>query len=39
LLFTMEPSAARNLAREGIDAARVHFVGIAMIDHAHVQRD
>ena len=32
LLFTMECSAAENLAREGIDAARVHFVGNTMIN-------
>jgi UDP-N-acetylglucosamine 2-epimerase (non-hydrolysing) len=32
LLFTTERSAERNLAREGIDPARVHFVGNVMID-------
>jgi UDP-N-acetylglucosamine 2-epimerase (non-hydrolysing) len=32
LLFTTERSAGGNLAREGIDAARVHFVGNVMID-------
>lgn len=32
LLFTTDPSAARNLAREGVDAAKIHFVGNAMID-------
>jgi UDP-N-acetylglucosamine 2-epimerase (non-hydrolysing) len=32
LLFTTEPGAAQNLAREGIDAAKVHFVGNTMID-------
>jgi len=32
LLFTTEPGAERNLLREGIDAARVHFVGNVMID-------
>jgi UDP-N-acetylglucosamine 2-epimerase (non-hydrolysing) len=32
LLYTTERDAARNLAREGIDAARVHFVGNVMID-------
>jgi UDP-N-acetylglucosamine 2-epimerase (non-hydrolysing) len=32
LLFTTEPSANENLAREGVDAARVHFVGNVMID-------
>jgi len=32
LLFTTERSAGENLGREGIDAARVHFVGNTMID-------
>ena len=32
LLFTTERSALANLVREGIDAARVHFVGNVMID-------
>jgi UDP-N-acetylglucosamine 2-epimerase (non-hydrolysing) len=32
LLFTTERSAAANLAKEGIDPARVHFVGNVMID-------
>jgi UDP-N-acetylglucosamine 2-epimerase (non-hydrolysing) len=32
LLFTTEKDAAANLAREGIDSARVHFVGNVMID-------
>src|SRR5665647_3494871 len=32
LLFTTERSAGENLAREGIDAAGVHFVGNTMID-------
>ncbi len=32
LLFTTERLAAANLAREGVDPARVHFVGNAMID-------
>jgi UDP-N-acetylglucosamine 2-epimerase (non-hydrolysing) len=32
LLFTTEPVAADNLAREGIDPARVHLVGNVMID-------
>jgi UDP-N-acetylglucosamine 2-epimerase (non-hydrolysing) len=31
-LFTTEPSANENLAREGIPAHRVHFVGNVMID-------
>jgi UDP-N-acetylglucosamine 2-epimerase (non-hydrolysing) len=32
LLFTTEESAAENLRREGIDPARIHFVGNVMID-------
>ena len=32
LLFTTEKSARDNLSREGIDPARVHFVGNVMID-------
>jgi len=32
LLFVTEPSAEANLAREGIDSSRVHFVGNTMID-------
>ncbi len=32
LLFTTESSAADNLMREGIDPARIHFVGNVMID-------
>jgi UDP-N-acetylglucosamine 2-epimerase (non-hydrolysing) len=32
LLFTTERSAGENLACEGIDAAKVHFVGNTMID-------
>jgi len=32
LLFTTERTAAANLAAEGIDAGRVHFVGNVMID-------
>jgi UDP-N-acetylglucosamine 2-epimerase (non-hydrolysing) len=32
LLFTTEPAAARNLAREGIAAHKVFFVGNVMID-------
>ncbi|NBC47162.1 MAG: UDP-N-acetylglucosamine 2-epimerase (non-hydrolyzing), partial [Gammaproteobacteria bacterium] len=32
LLFTTERDAARNLEREGIDPAQVHFVGNVMID-------
>jgi UDP-N-acetylglucosamine 2-epimerase (non-hydrolysing) len=32
LLFTSEPDGERNLLREGVDPARVHFVGNVMID-------
>ena len=32
LLFTTEPSANANLAREGVPAERVHYVGNLMID-------
>ncbi|MEP0844234.1 MAG: UDP-N-acetylglucosamine 2-epimerase (non-hydrolyzing) [Phycisphaerae bacterium] len=32
LLFVSEPSGVENLAREGIDPKRVHFVGNVMID-------
>ncbi len=32
LLFTSEPAGGENLAREGVDPARVHFVGNVMID-------
>ena len=32
LLFTTERSALQNLVREGVDSARVHFVGNVMID-------
>ena len=32
LLFTTEPGAAFNLEREGIDPAKIHFVGNVMID-------
>lgn len=32
LLFTTEPSAQAHLLREGIDAARIHYVGNVMID-------
>jgi UDP-N-acetylglucosamine 2-epimerase (non-hydrolysing) len=32
LLFTHSPEAAENLAEEGIDGSRVHFVGNTMID-------
>ena len=30
--FTTEPAANENLAREGVDAARIHYVGNVMID-------
>jgi len=32
LLFTTEPSANENLAREGVAAEKIHFVGNVMID-------
>ena len=32
LLFTSEPDGARNLLREGVDPAKIHFVGNVMID-------
>ena len=32
LLFTTEPSAEKNLLREGVDKAKIHFVGNVMID-------
>jgi UDP-N-acetylglucosamine 2-epimerase (non-hydrolysing) len=32
ILFTTEPAANENLAREGVDASKVHFVGNVMID-------
>ena len=32
VLFTTEPAGNENLAREGVDARRVHFVGNVMID-------
>jgi UDP-N-acetylglucosamine 2-epimerase (non-hydrolysing) len=40
LLFTTEAAAAANLAREGIAAERVHFVGNCMVDSLlrHVER-
>ena len=31
-LFTTEPAGNENLAREGVDPRRVHFVGNVMID-------
>jgi UDP-N-acetylglucosamine 2-epimerase (non-hydrolysing) len=39
LLFTTEEAAAANLAREGIDASRIHFVGNVMIDTLLAHRD
>ncbi|MBN1967245.1 MAG: UDP-N-acetyl glucosamine 2-epimerase, partial [Anaerolineae bacterium] len=40
LLFTTEPSGTINLAHEGIDSGKVHFVGNPMIDslYAHLER-
>ena len=35
LLYTTERTALDNLAREGVDPARVHFVGNVMIDTLH----
>ena len=32
LLFTTEPDGERNLRREGVDPAKIHFVGNVMID-------
>jgi UDP-N-acetylglucosamine 2-epimerase (non-hydrolysing) len=39
LLFTTEAAAADNLQREGIDTAKVHFVGNVMIDTLLAHRD
>jgi UDP-N-acetylglucosamine 2-epimerase (non-hydrolysing) len=39
LLFTTEESANRNLAREGVAAEKVHFVGNVMIDCLLGHRD
>jgi len=39
LLFTTEPAAQGNLAREGIPADKVHFVGNVMIDTLFRYRD
>ena len=39
LLFTTERHALANLAREGIDAARMHFVGNTMIDTLLANRE
>lgn len=38
ILYTTERGAAANLAREGIDAGRVQFVGNVMIDSLHQHR-
>jgi UDP-N-acetylglucosamine 2-epimerase (non-hydrolysing) len=38
-LFTTEPSANENLAREGVPRERVHFVGNVMIDTLDLHRD
>lgn len=38
ILYTTERTAAANLAREGIDAARVQFVGNVMIDSLQQHR-
>jgi UDP-N-acetylglucosamine 2-epimerase (non-hydrolysing) len=39
LLFTTEAAAEDNLRREGIDTAKVHFVGNVMIDTLLAHRD
>jgi UDP-N-acetylglucosamine 2-epimerase (non-hydrolysing) len=39
LLFTTEAAALDNLRREGVDPARVHFVGNVMIDTLLAHRD
>jgi UDP-N-acetylglucosamine 2-epimerase (non-hydrolysing) len=39
LLFTTEEAAADNLRREGVDLAKVHFVGNVMIDTLLSHRD
>jgi UDP-N-acetylglucosamine 2-epimerase (non-hydrolysing) len=36
LLFTTSPEARDNLLREGVDGARIHFVGNVMIDSLRV---
>jgi UDP-N-acetylglucosamine 2-epimerase (non-hydrolysing) len=38
LLYTTERAAHENLAREGVDASRAHFVGNVMIDSLHANR-
>jgi UDP-N-acetylglucosamine 2-epimerase (non-hydrolysing) len=39
LLYTTERDAADNLAREGVDLSRVHFVGNVMIDSLLAHRE
>jgi len=39
LLFVSEPSGVEHLAREGVPAERVHFVGNVMIDTLLAQRE
>jgi UDP-N-acetylglucosamine 2-epimerase (non-hydrolysing) len=39
LLFTTEPVASENLRREGVDGARVHFVGNVMTDTLLINRE
>lgn len=39
LLFTTETSGSRNLEREGVDPAKIHFVGNVMIDTLLTHRD
>jgi UDP-N-acetylglucosamine 2-epimerase (non-hydrolysing) len=38
VLYTTERDAAGNLAREGVPASRIHFVGNVMIDSLHAHR-
>ena len=38
LLFTTEASAEKNLVREGVDPAKIHFVGNVMIDSLQFYR-
>ena len=38
LLFVTEDAARQNLSREGIDAAKIHFVGNVMIDALQMSR-
>lgn len=39
LLFASEPSGVENLAREGVESSKVHFVGNVMIDTLLAHRD